>query len=223
MKNYKFTIAYDGTRYYGWEHQPDQEMTIQGKLENVLKEMIGEPVEILGAGRTDAGVHAKAMVAHAHMDTRMTPAEIREYMNRYLPEDICVTEVREAAERFHSRYNAVGKTYCYTCYIGENKPIFNRRYCFIPEQIPDVKKMQDRLWELGYLDDDRDGKFGNNTQTAVKLFQQTNGLEVTGTADNATLTLMYSDDAVGTAKARTTTAPVTAAPTETPATEGVTL
>lgn len=142
MKNYKFTIAYDGTRYYGWEHQPDQPMTIQGKLENVLAEMVGEPVEILGAGRTDAGVHAKAMVAHAHMDTELSPAQIRDYMNRYLPEDICVTEVREAAERFHSRYNAVGKTYCYTCYIGENKPIFNRKFCFIPEQIPDVAKMQ---------------------------------------------------------------------------------
>ena len=62
--NYKFLIQYDGTRFYGWEHQPSQEMTIQGKLEAVLSTMAGEPVEVIGAGRTDAGVHAKGMVAN---------------------------------------------------------------------------------------------------------------------------------------------------------------
>lgn len=70
-----------------------------------------------------------------------------------------------------------------------------------------VKEMQVRLWELGYLDDDRDGKFGSNTQTAVKLFQQTAGLEVTGVADNATLELLYSNDAPMTDKARITPVP----------------
>ena len=70
-KNYKFTIAYDGSRYFGWEHQPDQELTIQGKLESVLSAMTGAEVEVIGAGRTDAGVHAKGMVANAHMDTEL--------------------------------------------------------------------------------------------------------------------------------------------------------
>ena len=57
--NYKMIIAYDGTRYYGWEHQPNTDMTIQGKLESVLSQMTGMEVEVIGAGRTDAGVHAK--------------------------------------------------------------------------------------------------------------------------------------------------------------------
>lgn len=57
-KNYKLTICYDGSRYYGWEHQPDRD-TIQGKLENVLTKMCGEFIDVLGAGRTDAGVHAR--------------------------------------------------------------------------------------------------------------------------------------------------------------------
>ncbi len=140
--NYKMTIAYDGTRYYGWERQPDNDMTIQGKLESVLTLMIGAPVEVIGAGRTDAGVHAKGMVANVHLDTAMTPKEIQDYMNGYLPDDICIREIRKASDRFHSRYNALGKTYCYTCYVGELKPVFNRKYVYIPEQIPDVERMR---------------------------------------------------------------------------------
>lgn len=146
--NYKMIIAYDGSRYYGWEHQPNTELTIQGKLEAVLDKMVGEAVEVIGAGRTDAGVHAKGMVANAHFDTDMTPEEIYDYMNRYLPEDICVLEVRKASERFHSRYNAVGKTYCYTLYVGEAKPVFNRKYVYAPEKIPDIARMQQAA---GYL------------------------------------------------------------------------
>lgn len=140
--NYKMIIAYDGSRYYGWEHQPNTELTIQGKLENVLSVMTGKDIEVIGAGRTDAGVHAKGMVANAHMDTDMSEQEICDYMNRYLPEDICVREVRVASDRFHSRYNAMGKTYCYTCYIGDLKPVFNRKYVYIPDKKPDVELMK---------------------------------------------------------------------------------
>lgn len=140
--NYKMTIVYDGTRYYGWEHQPTTDMTIQGKLETLLTKMVGTPVEVIGAGRTDAGVHAKAMVANAHMDTDMTVEEICDYMNQYLPEDICITDVTKASDRFHSRYNALGKTYCYTCYYGKAKPVFNRKYVYVLDEKPDVEQMQ---------------------------------------------------------------------------------
>ncbi len=135
-------ISYDGSRYYGWEHQPNTELTIQGKLENVLSLMTGEAVEVLGAGRTDAGVHARGMVANARFDTGMSPEEIRGYMNRYLPDDICIREVKKAGERFHSRYNALGKTYCYTCYTGELKPVFDRKYVYALEGVPDLEKMR---------------------------------------------------------------------------------
>ncbi|MDO4475425.1 MAG: tRNA pseudouridine(38-40) synthase TruA [Lachnospiraceae bacterium] len=142
IKNYKLTIAYDGTRFYGWEHQPDQEWTIQGKLENVLTEMTGSPVEVLGAGRTDAGVHARGMTACARMDTPMTDEQIRDYMNRYLPDDICVKDVRTCADRFHARYNVRGKTYRYTCYVGALKPLFDRKYVWTLNETPDVEKMR---------------------------------------------------------------------------------
>ena len=146
MTNYKLTIAYDGTRYYGWEHQPGIEMTIQGKIENVLARMIGMPEgeipEVLGAGRTDAGVHARAMVANVRLQTELDCDAIRDYLNEYLPDDICVREVREASDRFHSRYNALGKTYRYTCYAGPLKPLFDRRYVWKLDYLPDVESMR---------------------------------------------------------------------------------
>jgi tRNA pseudouridine38-40 synthase len=141
-ENYRFTIAYDGSRYYGWEHQPNTDMTIQGKIENVLSLMADAPVEVIGAGRTDAGVHAQAMTANAFIDTDMSAEEIRDYANRYLPDDICVKEVKKAGERFHSRYNALGKTYCYTCYVGDTKPVFDRKYVYVLDGKPDIEAMK---------------------------------------------------------------------------------
>lgn len=141
-ENYKMIIAYDGTRYLGWEHQPNTDMTIQGKLEAVLSRMTETPCEVIGAGRTDAGVHARGMTANVWLDTVLSEEEIRDYLNRYLPDDIGVMEVRRAGERFHSRYNARGKTYCYTCYVGDTKPVFNRRYVYVPEKRPDLERMR---------------------------------------------------------------------------------
>ena len=144
--NYRLTIQYDGTRYFGWEHQPNTDMTIQGKLENVFGKMLGLPegevIEITGAGRTDAGVHARGMVANLRLDTAMSEDEIRDYANRYLPDDICVRTVRKASDRFHSRYNALGKTYRYTCYTGQLKPVFDRKYVWVLEGMPDVEAME---------------------------------------------------------------------------------
>ncbi len=141
-QNYRFTISYEGTKYYGWEKQPGRELTIQGKLEAVLGKMVEGDVEVIGAGRTDAGVHARAMVANAFLETELSEQEIADYMNRYLPDDICVREVKKAGDRFHSRYNARGKTYCYTCYVGDGKPVFDRKYVFRAGERPNVEKMR---------------------------------------------------------------------------------
>ena len=141
MKNFKFIISYDGSRYFGWERQPGRD-TIQGKLEAVLTRMCGTDVQVIGAGRTDAGVHAKAMAANAYMDTEKTPDEVRDYMNRYLPDAIAVREVKEAAPRFHARYKALGKTYRYVCFDGPVKPVFDRKYVTLLDYRPDVERMQ---------------------------------------------------------------------------------
>ena len=99
-------------------------------------------VELIGAGRTDAGVSAKAMTASVFLDTDKDPDEIRKYMNRYLPDDISVDSVNIASERFHARYNAVGKTYLYTCYAGDTKPVFKRKYVYMLDEMPDVDAMR---------------------------------------------------------------------------------
>ena len=153
--NYRFTISYDGTRYQGWEHQPATDMTIQGKLEAVLSRMTEKDIEVIGAGRTDAGVHARAMTANAFLDTELNAEEIRDYMNRYLPDDISVREVKEASDRFHSRYNAVGKTYRYTCFTGPVKPVFDRKYVYYIEETPDIDAMVEAA---GYLKGEHDFK-----------------------------------------------------------------
>lgn len=141
QQNYRLTVAYDGSRFFGWERQPDRE-TIQGKLEAVLGELQGAAVNVIGAGRTDAGVHARAMTANVVLDVAQSPEEIRDYMNRYLPDAIAVREVKEAAPRFHARYNALGKTYRYTCHTGAVKPVFDRKYVTMLDYVPDVEKMR---------------------------------------------------------------------------------
>ena len=128
MKNYKMLLQYDGTRYNGWQKQGDTKNTIQEKLETVLFRMTGEVVDVHGAGRTDAGVHAKGQVAQFRLANDRDPDEICAYLNEYLPDDIGVLSVTEAAPRFHSRYNASQKTYRYR--IGKNKAfhVFERKY-----------------------------------------------------------------------------------------------
>ncbi|HCT92624.1 MAG TPA: tRNA pseudouridine(38-40) synthase TruA [Lachnospiraceae bacterium] len=175
-KTYKLTIAYDGTRYYGWEHQPGRD-TIQGKLEGVLERLVGEFVDVIGAGRTDAGVHARAMVAHAVFDSPLAEEEIRDYMNRYLPEDIAVRDVAIASDRFHARYKAVGKTYCYTCFDGPVKPVFDRKYVTILKQSPDVEAMQRAA---GYLEGKQDfASFCGNPRMKKSTVRVVDRIEIT--------------------------------------------
>lgn len=185
-QNYKMTLSYDGTRFYGWEHQPTTDMTIQGKLESVLSLMVQSEVEVIGCGRTDAGVHAKNMVCNAHFDTQLNTDEIRDYLNRYLPDDICVKEVRIASDRFHSRYNAIGKTYCYTCYIGDVKPVFNRKYVYVLDQKPDIQEMKKAA---EYLIGTHDfASFCSNPRMKKSTVRKVDRIEIQKRGDLLTLT-----------------------------------
>ena len=146
--NYKAVIQYEGTRYRGWQVQGNTDQTIQGKLETLLGRMAGEPVEVHGSGRTDGGVHAAGQVISFRCKVGMSPQEIRGYMNRYLPEDIAVLSVEEAAPRFHARLNAVRKTYVYTIWNSEIPNVFGRRFMTRIEEPLDVERMQEAA---GYL------------------------------------------------------------------------
>lgn len=149
-RNIKIVLQYDGSRYDGWQKQGNTKNTIQGKLEAVLEKLAGEPVEIHGSGRTDAGVHALGQVANFRLEERCleelvdkTPEKkenggkvssvsvaVMDYLNRYLPEDIAVISAMEVPERFHSRLNAVEKTYLYQIETAGRKNVFERKYIY---------------------------------------------------------------------------------------------
>ena len=90
MQNYKATIQYDGTKYNGWQIQRNGGVTIQGKISDVLTQMVGNQVDVVGSGRTDAGVHALGQVANFFVPEKFDAPYILDYLNRYLPEDIAV-------------------------------------------------------------------------------------------------------------------------------------
>ncbi len=142
MRNIKVILQYEGTRYRGWQRQVSTENTIQGKLEALLTKMCGSKVEVDGAGRTDAGVHALGQVANFHLETERAPEEIMEYMNQYLPEDIAVVKASEVSPRFHSRLNATGKTYCYRVLNSDVPHIFDRRYVYQMAEPLDLEAMR---------------------------------------------------------------------------------
>ena len=99
-------------------------------------------MEVIGSGRTDAGVHAMGQVANFHTECGMDCHKIREYMERYLPEDIGILSVEEAPQRFHSRLNAIGKKYLYRVYVGERAGVFCRKYVHCIRRMPDLDNMR---------------------------------------------------------------------------------
>lgn len=143
MRNFRITIQYEGTRYQGWQRQESTENTIQGKFEAILSKMTGNKVQIDGSGRTDAGVHAYGQVANFKIDTKMDAGEIMDYINRYLPDDIGVISIQEMPQRFHSRLNAVGKTYRYRIWNSALPCVFERRYVYeLPDRL-DIDAMKE--------------------------------------------------------------------------------
>ncbi|MDQ0206527.1 tRNA pseudouridine(38-40) synthase TruA [Alkalicoccobacillus murimartini] len=142
MDNYKLTIQYDGTRYKGWQRLGKGESTIQGKIENVLTEMVGTPVEIIGSSRTDAGVHALEQIANVKLHQKTSASEIQSYVNKYLPEDISVVKVDSVHSRFHARYNSADKTYVYKIWNEEYSHPFLRKLSMHVDQPLDRQQMK---------------------------------------------------------------------------------
>lgn len=142
MKNYKIVVAYDGTRYKGWQSQKNTDATIEGKIEAVLEKAVGHPVDVIGSGRTDAGVHAKGQVANFHLEENFSNEAMLELLNRYLPEDIAVLSVEEVPERFHSRLSALEKIYQYRIHTGRIPEVFERKYVYTHMDVLDVDAMQ---------------------------------------------------------------------------------
>jgi len=142
MRNLRLEICYDGTRYRGWQRLSNTDATVQGKLEQILSRILGEPIEISGSGRTDAGVHARGQVANFHCASNMPCEEIRNQLRRYLPEDIGIYSCRDASPRFHARLNAKEKTYRYRIWNSDAPCVFERRYITPVRETLDMQAMR---------------------------------------------------------------------------------
>jgi tRNA pseudouridine38-40 synthase len=153
MKNFRITLAYDGTRYKGWQRLKNSKETIQEKLETCLSRMNGSPVEVIGSGRTDSGVHALAQVANFHCKDEFTPQRIMDYCYRFLPEDIVVFAAQEVQPRFHARYNAKSKIYSYHIVNARRHDVFQRKYTWhVPEALDIGQMRKAAQWLVGKHD-----------------------------------------------------------------------
>jgi tRNA pseudouridine38-40 synthase len=128
-RHFKLTIAYDGTRYGGWQLQPNA-VTIQGLIEAALERVCGSRFRVHGSGRTDAGVHARAQVASCSLATSHWPLTLRRALNANLPQDVRVLRVQEVDAKFHARFSAKAKEYRYQIDTGEVPDPFLRAYAW---------------------------------------------------------------------------------------------
>lgn len=140
--NYKLTLSYDGSRYDGWQKQGNTTKTIQGKLEALLTRLEGHEITVHGAGRTDAGVHARGQVCNCKLSSDWKEEELRDTINDYLPGDIAVLKVEKVPEQFHARLWAKGKTYCYRIHTGRIPNVFERNYVYHYEKELSTERME---------------------------------------------------------------------------------
>lgn len=165
-QRYFIYLAYDGTNYHGWQIQPNG-ISVQECLMKALATFLRREIEVIGAGRTDAGVHATLMVAHFDLEGDTLGVElIADKLNRLLPPDISVYQVRRVKPDAHARFDATARTYKY--YITTSKNPFNRQYrCRIHGNL-DFKRMNEAAQELfGYSDFTSFSKLHTDVKTNI--------------------------------------------------------
>ena len=140
-QRYRATVAYDGTAYSGFQIQA-REPTIQGELERALQAVTQERVRVVGAGRTDAGVHARGQVISFETGWRHGEEALQRAMNALLPTDIVVRGLMPVGERFHARYSACRRTYRYWVYHADAEQPLLQRYAHRLGRRPDIEAMQ---------------------------------------------------------------------------------
>ena len=131
---YFITLSYDGTNYHGWQVQPNAD-SVQARLNDALTKLLPVPTECVGAGRTDTGVHASMMVAHFDTNQTIDTDQMAFRLNRILPQDIAIQEVRQVDAHLHARFDAKRRTYHYFVYRHKNPYLrhYAARLTFAPD------------------------------------------------------------------------------------------
>ena len=140
MARFFITFQYDGSAYHGWQIQPNGD-SVQEEMQKALSTLLREPVEVVGAGRTDAGVHASMMVAHFDTDAGFDEEQLAYRLNKILPRDIAVRGIRRVRDDMHARFSAVSRTYHYYIHTHKN-PFINDYSCLLHYKL-DVDKMNE--------------------------------------------------------------------------------
>lgn len=172
MKNIKLVIEYDGAHYGGWQKQNNNK-TIQGVLEKAISKATGEEIEVIGSSRTDAGVHAKGMVANFKTNSSIPAERFREAINRNLPDDIAILSSEEVEEGFHARYSSKGKTYSYTIINRYEKVAIGKDYCCLVKEPLNVENMEEACkYFIGKHDFSAFKTNGSSVKTSVRTVSE---------------------------------------------------
>ena len=199
MRNIQLIIEYDGSRYDGWQKAVTTAKNaasakggaIQEKIEEVLTKMEETPVELIGAIRTEAGVHAYRQVANFRTDSKKKTYEIKQYLNRFLPRDIAVLEALEVNERFHAAFNAKAFVFEYHITIGEVPSVFDRKYNYYCFKRPDIGAMKAAAKNLtgthdykAFSDNKRMKKSTVRTVSDIDIYASESEIIITVTGDD---------------------------------------
>lgn len=193
MRNIRLTLEYDGSRYQGWARLGKNESnnSISNKIVEVLEKMTGEKnIELFCGCRTEVGVHAYAQVANFKTDCPMKCLEMKHYLNRYLPMDIAVTELKEAPERFHAQLNPVSKTYIYRMTVSEVPSVFDRKYTYHCFKTPDVTWMQHAAQELIGKHDFKNFSTAKKSKSTVRTITD---IDIYGDSEEIQITIQADD------------------------------
>ena len=169
MRNIKLTIEYDGREYHGWQKQPNR-LNIQGEIEQAIENITGEKVELIGSGRTDAGVHAFGQVANFKMNSNFPIEKIPIAINSQLKRSIRIQRAEEVEESFHSRYNCHKKTYAYIIDNSKNGSAIYRNLTYHVSQLLDVEAMkQGAKYLIGEHDFASFKSSGTSSKSSVRI------------------------------------------------------
>lgn len=135
---YFITFSYDGTAYHGWQIQPHS-VSVQEELQKALSTLLRKPMEVVGAGRTDTGVHARKMVAHFDSESELECSQLVYKLNKLLPRDIAVQQIERVEKDMHARFSAKSRTYHYYVHLDKNP--FLRSYSWQVYGNPDFDLM----------------------------------------------------------------------------------
>jgi tRNA pseudouridine38-40 synthase len=140
-KNIKMILQYDGTDYHGWQRQKNG-ITIQEVIENTLKMILGEPITLIGSGRTDAGVHALHQVCNFSTVSDIAPEALRRALNSILDDNIFIKNAEHVPAEFHSRYSVKSKIYEYRVWNSKERNVFLRNYSWHVREILEIDKIK---------------------------------------------------------------------------------